>query len=153
MVILQRLSANKISPEQIEQIIPVPIEEPKAVPAEPSKPIEEIEKEKVPPKTDKKGENKTTEIEKNISTKEAKAGDKPVEKTVIKNDQKDIDSVDDEESLTPPLLPSMKIVSKEFSIIMESNNKNEKDKNKKSEWDMFADQDIFKTNTNVSIKE
>lgn len=46
-----------------------------------------------------------------------------------------------EQSLTPPLLPNMKIVDPE---------KKEEVKAKRNDWDMFADQDSFKTNTNVS---
>ncbi|XP_019873833.2 uncharacterized protein LOC109601966 [Aethina tumida] len=44
-----------------------------------------------------------------------------------------------EQSLTPPLLPNMKIVEPE---------KKEEVKAKRNDWDMFADQDSFKTNTN-----
>ncbi|KAJ8926601.1 hypothetical protein NQ314_021010 [Rhamnusium bicolor] len=44
-----------------------------------------------------------------------------------------------EESLTPPLLPSM--------IVVADPNDKKTDKAKKSEWDMFAEQDIFKANT------
>lgn len=47
-----------------------------------------------------------------------------------------------EESLTPPLLPNMKMV--------EQNDK-KADKAKRSDWDMFAEQDIFKADTNVSF--
>lgn len=47
-----------------------------------------------------------------------------------------------EESLTPPLLPNMKTV--------ELNDK-KTDKAKRSDWDMFAEQDIFKADTNVSF--
>ncbi|XP_063920541.1 serine/threonine-protein kinase PRP4 homolog isoform X2 [Zophobas morio] len=45
-----------------------------------------------------------------------------------------------EESHTPPLLPNMKIKA--------NTNEKEKDKGKKPNWDMFADQDIFKEDTN-----
>lgn len=50
-----------------------------------------------------------------------------------------------EESLTPPLLPNMKIQTDE---------KEKKDELKPipaKEWDMFAEQDIFKADTNVSL--
>lgn len=46
-----------------------------------------------------------------------------------------------EESLTPPLLPNMKIQTEEKKIDI---------KIKTKEWDMFAEQDIFKADTNVS---
>nr|XP_023026600.1 serine/threonine-protein kinase prp4 [Leptinotarsa decemlineata] len=48
---------------------------------------------------------------------------------------------ENEESLTPPLLPNMKTMN------ISSDKRNDKDKSKKSEWDMFAEQDIFKVNT------
>lgn len=52
-----------------------------------------------------------------------------------------------EESLTPPLLPSMKVKSETENL---NDKKTEKEvKVKKSEWDMFAEQDIFKADTNV----
>ncbi|CAH0547889.1 unnamed protein product [Brassicogethes aeneus] len=44
--------------------------------------------------------------------------------------------VDDEQSLTPPLLPSMKVVEQD----------KKEDKLKPKEWDMFAEQDSFKAN-------
>ncbi|XP_057651943.1 serine/threonine-protein kinase PRP4 homolog [Diorhabda carinulata] len=46
----------------------------------------------------------------------------------------------DDEAHTPPLLPNMKTVE------MVSNDK-KNEKHKKSEWDMFAEQDIYKVNT------
>lgn len=50
-----------------------------------------------------------------------------------------------EESLTPPLLPNM-IVAPGSN----SDKKVEKDKGKRmGDWDMFAEQDIFKANTHV----
>ncbi|XP_018570557.1 serine/threonine-protein kinase prp4 [Anoplophora glabripennis] len=60
--------------------------------------------------------------------------DKQTEQEVENNDEEKVS----EESLTPPLLPNMKTV--------ELNDK-KTDKTKKSEWDMFAEQDIFKANT------
>lgn len=47
-----------------------------------------------------------------------------------------------EESLTPPLLPSMKLQVDE---------KKDESKQKPKEWDMFAEQDIFKADTNVCL--
>lgn len=52
-----------------------------------------------------------------------------------------------EESLTPPLLPSMKIVD---TVKIDVNKKTEKEPKsiKKVDWDMFAEQESFKANTN-----
>lgn len=80
--------------------------------------------------------------------------EKNVKDEIVNNKRDDNEitiSDDDEESLTPPLLPSMKVINKETTNSKEGEKKNEKDKNKKSEWDMFADQDIFKSSTNVSV--
>lgn len=101
-------------------------------------------------KTDKKIENKiTTGKEKNISSKEVKDIDV---KDTSKINENSLDVSNDEESLTPPLLPSMKLVNKDSLNNKDSEKKDNKDKNRKSEWDMFAEQDIFKTSTNVSIE-
>lgn len=52
-------------------------------------------------------------------------------------------SVMEDESLTPPLLPNM----------LKPKDKGEKDKVKnQTEWDMFAEQDVFKASTNVSYE-
>lgn len=53
-----------------------------------------------------------------------------------------------EESLTPPLLPSMKVKSPSDEKEME---KEKETKIKRVDWDMFAEQDIFKADTNVSF--
>lgn len=50
-----------------------------------------------------------------------------------------------EESLTPPLLPNMKVKSPSDEKEMEKENKL-----KRVNWDMFAEQDIFKADTSVS---
>lgn len=54
-----------------------------------------------------------------------------------------------EESHTPPLLPNMKI--KEQNIQENQNDKKQEKENKfkKNQWDMFAEQDIFKADTEV----
>ncbi|KAJ8925182.1 hypothetical protein NQ315_001367 [Exocentrus adspersus] len=75
-------------------------------------------------------EPKTTELE-IIEAEENKSQ----QETDKKEDEKA-----SEESLTPPLLPNMKTVEP---------NEKKMDKSKvKSDWDMFAEQDIFKANTN-----
>ncbi|KAG5871676.1 hypothetical protein JTB14_007359 [Gonioctena quinquepunctata] len=74
---------------------------------------------------------------------EPKKSDQENQKSDQENQNSDDKSLkeDDEESLTPPLLPNMKTVN------CANDKKNDKDKTKKSEWDMFAEQDIFKVNT------
>lgn len=55
-----------------------------------------------------------------------------------------------EESLTPPLLPSMKVKT----TVDAQNEKKVPDKENKpkvNQWDMFAEQDIFKADTSVSV--
>lgn len=143
----QRLGENRNPPQQAEPIISQPVDEPKPTPLEPPQVIVE-EKEKVPLKTDKKIEPKPVEKE---PIKESKDKNVLDETTDNNTDIKQITISDDEESLTPPLLPSMKVINKETSNTNDGEKKNEKDKNRKSEWDMFADQDIFKSSTSVSI--
>lgn len=55
-----------------------------------------------------------------------------------------------EESLTPPLLPSMKVKS---NVEPQSDKKvpDKEIKAKTNQWDMFAEQDIFKADTSVRI--
>lgn len=78
-----------------------------------------------------------------------------VEETVQVQMEKEADSGEKEEnqeanieeSLTPPLLPNMKVKNQSQ---VQNEKKVEKDnKVKKSQWDMFAEQDIFKADTNV----
>lgn len=52
-----------------------------------------------------------------------------------------------EESLTPPLLPNMKVKSPSDEKEIEKEKEN---KLKRVNWDMFAEQDIFKADTSVS---
>lgn len=57
-----------------------------------------------------------------------------------------------EESLTPPLLPSMIIVQVQNIQECQNEKKQEKEKDskvKRNQWDMFAEQDIFKADTEV----
>lgn len=51
-----------------------------------------------------------------------------------------------QESLTPPLLPNMKVKPTE-----DEKEKEKEVKVKRADWDMFADQDIFKADTNVNV--
>lgn len=63
-------------------------------------------------------------------------------------------SVDDkiEESHTPPLLPNMKIkLQNTPDSQIEKKQEKESKIVKKNQWDMFADQDIFKADTEVGI--
>lgn len=73
--------------------------------------------------------------------------DLPPEET--KEEKKEVDTEEKiEESLTPPLLPNMKI--KIQSSQSSEKKKEEKDnKTKKNQWDMFAEQDTFKEDTEV----
>ncbi|CAH1170350.1 unnamed protein product [Phaedon cochleariae] len=59
-------------------------------------------------------------------------------------EQPDDNNEDNQESLTPPLLPSMMMVT---SINDKKNEKEKNDKSRRSEWDMFSEQDLFKVNT------
>lgn len=52
-----------------------------------------------------------------------------------------------EESLTPPLLPNMKV--KNPSELQNEKKLEKESKVKRNQWDMFAEQDIFKADTNV----
>lgn len=66
-----------------------------------------------------------------VEVQEVTNGNKVQEKEVV-----------EDESLTPPLLPNM----------LKPKDKGEKDKVKnQTEWDMFAEQDVFKASTNVSV--
>lgn len=52
-----------------------------------------------------------------------------------------------EESHTPPLLPNMKIK------VLQNTQENQNEKKiKRNQWDMFAEQDIFKADTEVSCQ-
>lgn len=78
--------------------------------------------------------------------KELKESEEPEEQESYKNNEKSTMETNTEESLTPPLLPSM--------IVKEKENPKENDKDlkvKRNDWDMFADQDIFKENTSVCL--
>lgn len=88
------------------------------------------------------------ELEENKSETQQK--DEPKPNDSYKDNGKDISekNANNEESLTPPLLPNMKMKDKENQ---KENNDNNDVKTKTNDWDMFADQDIFKDNTNVSI--
>lgn len=60
-----------------------------------------------------------------------------------------------EESHTPPLLPSMIKVSQNTQESQNNEKKQEKEKEskvKRNQWDMFAEQDIFKADTEVREK-
>lgn len=138
IVYLQRLGQNKPTTEAPKEEVPQCVEILEVIIIEPPKQVEE----KKPPKVDVRTEIKT------VADKEVVEKQKVVEIDDKKEELKTINI--DEESLTPPLLPSMKIVSKESVINVDEGKKNDKDRNKKSEWDMFADQDIFKANSDVS---
>jgi serine/threonine-protein kinase PRP4 len=66
-----------------------------------------------------------------------------LDKQTIEDSSNEKEKINDEpeESHTPPLLPNMKV--KPFM-----NEKEKDNKIKKANWDMFADQDIFKADTN-----
>jgi hypothetical protein len=70
-----------------------------------------------------------------------------LDKQTIEDSSNEKEKINDEpeESHTPPLLPNMKV--KPFM-----NEKEKDNKIKKANWDMFADQDIFKADTNVNKK-
>lgn len=135
------MGEDRNPPQQSDSIVSQPVEELKSTVSEPPQAVEQ----QVSLKSDKKIEPKPMEKE---PIKDSKG--KTVQDEIINN--KEITISDDEESLTPPLLPSMKVINKDTLDSKEVEKKNEKDKNKKSEWDMFAEQDIFKNSTNVSIR-
>ncbi|CAH1967028.1 unnamed protein product [Acanthoscelides obtectus] len=97
----------------------------------------------MPPTSDQNQQNFSSEKEKEKkpteqplpAKEEAKKKNGKAEQEVKKEEEKE-----EEESHTPPLLPSMKVVIKQ--------DEEKKDKCKKSDWDMFAEQDIFKSDTN-----
>lgn len=70
-------------------------------------------------------------------------------KEEMKEDKVDDDDDRVEESHTPPLLPNMKI---KMQNTQENQNEKKQDKDnkiKRNQWDMFAEQDIFKADTEV----
>lgn len=70
---------------------------------------------------------------------------KVLEDTENKADDKKEEKV--EESLTPPLLPNMIVKPSDKTETTAADKK--LDKAKKNQWDMFAEQDIFKADTDV----
>lgn len=89
-------------------------------------------------------EDSNTNSSQQSSPLNAETGDNPDQEVSNGNkvEEKESNVVEDE-SLTPPLLPNM----------LKPKDKGEKDKLVKiqTEWDMFAEQDVFKASTNVSL--
>lgn len=128
--VLQRLQATKENTNG-DTASPVHTPQEKVEEPSPKEPQEEVQTENV----------SLTPIPKQQQPEETKEPERP-----------------EEASLTPPLLPSMKVKEQaEGDSVKNQNDKlqdgkdKEKEKNKKNQWDMFAEQDIFKANTDVSF--
>lgn len=127
-IVLQRLQATQENTNgDTAPPTPTPQEKPEELPPPPAKEVQqqEVQRENV----------SLTPIPKQQQPEEGAEPERP-----------------EEMSLTPPLLPSMKIKDQaESESVKNQNDGKEKEKNKKSQWDMFAEQDIFKANTDVSF--
>lgn len=76
---------------------------------------------------------------------------KPEESVTIQQNDYETEN-NEEESLTPPLLPNMKIKLATEAEATDDNKKVEKEiKQRNADWDMFADEHCFKSEHNVSL--